>query len=54
MDFNEAWRRDERKDRRYRRIVAFSMADGEHVFKSANDAGIAIVGRPQAAQGRVH
>jgi UDP-2,3-diacylglucosamine hydrolase len=30
------------------------VLDGEHVFKSANDAGIAIVGRPQAAQGRVH
>jgi UDP-2,3-diacylglucosamine hydrolase len=30
------------------------VLDGEHVFKSANDAGIAIVGRPRSAQGRIH
>jgi DUF1009 family protein len=30
------------------------VLDGEHVFKSANDAGIAIVGRPKGEQGRIH
>ena len=30
------------------------VLDGEHVFKSANDAGIAIVGRPKSEQGRIH
>jgi DUF1009 family protein len=30
------------------------VLDGEHVFKSANEAGITIVGRPKAEQGRVH
>jgi DUF1009 family protein len=30
------------------------VLDGEHVFKSANEAGIAIVGRPRSAQGRIH
>jgi hypothetical protein len=30
------------------------VLDGEHVFKSANEAGIAIVGRPRSEQGRIH
>jgi DUF1009 family protein len=30
------------------------VLDGEHVFRSANDAGIAIVGRPKSEQGRIH
>lgn len=30
------------------------VLDGEHVFKSANEAGIAIIGRPRSEQGRIH
>jgi DUF1009 family protein len=30
------------------------VLDGEHVFKSANEAGITIIGRPASEQGRIH
>jgi DUF1009 family protein len=30
------------------------VLDGEHVLKAANEAGIAIVGRPRSEQGRIH